>query len=318
MEFRNKTQIGNKVFAWAKVKDLRISKYNVRPEVSEEEREEIKETLGKSIKEIGLQQIPVCTSEGEVYIGGRRLIAHDEIGEEWMLVEIRDASPFEQMLASYTENFHRKSPDYWNEGKLFSQMIKLGKVSQRELAKKLGLSRPYVEDRIQIWERLSGRRASMSGLDFKQVRLLTRDTDIPEGKLDTLIEDLKSGELSTRELEKILAETKIAKKWLSEASEKVRKSLEPIYEPLLYTKALDLDRLNRDISKAEGNPLPLKKMKIAFSYFGSDEKAEQFAKMCDGRYLGKVTETWALMEIDPYKYEEEMTKLKEKDKEKEG
>lgn len=302
VEFRNKTQVGNKVFAWARVKDLKVSPYNVRPEVTEEEREEIRSSLAKSIKELGLQQIPVCTSNGEVYIGGRRLIAHDELGEEWMLVEIRDATPFEQMIASYTENFHRKEPNYLDEGRLFLQMCELGGISKRKLAKKLGVSEGYVRDRIRIWERLN--RHGVTTLTFEQARLLALDI-IPDDKREILIQRLETGEIDFSKLQRIISKSKAALQLIEQApTEEIQKQLKAEFEDVLWTEDLSFDYLEYRWEFLVNGKRKLKKVMLPADAFKDENEATEFAKKCYGRCIGKKTETYWVLEVDPFVYKE--------------
>jgi len=296
VEFRDVTTISGKKFGFVRVKDTKISPYNVRPEASPEEKE-IKD-LAKSIKELGLQQLPVCTSKGEVYIGGRRKIAMELNNEEWMLVEIRDLPPLEQMLASYSENFHRREPDYWNEGILFKKMMSLGNLSYRELAKKLGLSKDYVAYRVKITNTLN--KALTEGITFDQARILS-SSRVPEKVREKLVTRLKAGEIDTKKLIKILAKTDTAKEMLETTTDEIREKIEEEFKDQFYTEHLDLDYLDYRISKEEGSPITkLKPVEIPTDKFNSIEEARNFFRKCGGQLLGKRELYYG--KIDPYKY----------------
>jgi len=296
MEMKNKTVIGKKIFAYVKVKDLKISEYNVRPGATPEEKEEIKTELAKSIKELGLQQLPVITPEGEVFIGGRRTIAFKELGEEWMLAEIRNAAPFEQMIASYTENFHRKSPDYMNEGRLFKEMIKEG-VAKGDiklqghgdkghgiLGKKLGISNDYVDARVRIFETLSS-AAGGSGIAFEQARMLST-SDIPDDKRAELVKMASEG-IKTQDLKKIIATTNATKALLEGETEEVQKQAEKEFKDQLYTKDLDITAIKWRLEEIAGDSHSTGKGRIWWDEHGitSTEEAIAWFKKYGGRHL---------------------------------
>lgn len=284
MEMKNKTVIGKKIFAYVKVKGLTISKYNVRPETTPEEKEEIKAELAKSIKELGLQQLPVITPDGEVFIGGRRTLAFKELGEEWMLAEIRDALPFEQMIASYTENFHRKSPDYMNEGKLFKSMCEEGGVSTRELSKKLGVSDEYIGVRIRIYEKLNDANA-VGTIAFEQARMLST-ADIPEDAREKLVKMASDG-IKTQDLKKIIATTNATKALLEGETEEVQKQAEKEFKDQLYTKGLDITAIKWRLEEIAGDSHSTGKGRVWWDEEGIKSVAEAVAwfKKYGGRHL---------------------------------
>jgi ParB-like chromosome segregation protein Spo0J len=99
-----------------------------------------------------MQQLPVSSPNGEIFIGGRRLKAYELKGEQWLAVEIRDVDDFEQMRSSWAENRARKEIDPLEEGKHFKKMVDFQKLSGAQLARDLGLSDDYVLDGLQIAE----------------------------------------------------------------------------------------------------------------------------------------------------------------------
>lgn len=284
MEMKNKTIVGNKTFAYVKVKGLKISKYNVRPETTPEEKEEIKTELAKSIKELGLQQLPVITSEGEVFIGGRRSIAFKELGEEWMLAEIRDAAPFEQMIASYTENFHRKEPDFMNEGKLFEQMCKEGQVSAAELGKKLGLSQETINHKISAYDKLHDLSGGQS-ITFEQARMLST-SDIPDDKREELVKMVSEG-MKTQDLRKIIATTNAAKALFDGETEEIKKQAEKEFADKLYTKDLNIGELRWRLEEIAEDSHPTGEGRIWWDKknIKTTEEAIAWFKKYGGRHL---------------------------------
>lgn len=291
MEIRNKISIGSKTFAFVRVKDLTISKYNVRPEITPEDKEEIRTELAKSIRELGLQQLPVVTPEGEVFIGGRRTVAFKELGEEWMLAEIREATPFEQLVASYTENFHRKAPNFMEEGKLFKQMCEIGQVSAAQLAKKLGLSDTTILSKIKAWEKLHDLPGGET-ITFEQARMIT-SSDISDDVRKKLVERLKDG-MKTDTLTKAIARTNAVKSLLDGEPEELKKKALQRFEDQFYSEELDmgevlwfLEEWNKDSHKLTegikmGNEINAKTFEEANAWFN------KYGGYC----LGPVTNAW--------------------------
>ncbi|MEM2271930.1 MAG: ParB/RepB/Spo0J family partition protein [Archaeoglobaceae archaeon] len=288
MEIREKVQIGNKTFAFVRVKDLKISPYNVRPEITPEEREEIKAELAKSIKELGLQQLPVVTPNGEVFIGGRRTVAFKELGEEWILVEIRDATPFEQLVASYTENFHRKSPDYLHEGRLFKQMCELGGISEVELSKKLGIPRSTISNKIRVYEKLGQILNECSGgtsipgkqvLSFEDAKMIAsiEEDDKRERLVDLVIEK----GLKTEDIKRIIATTNAVKSLIEGEKPEIQKKAKEKFEPLYYTPDLDIAEVKWQLEEWAGDSHPLSRGRIWWDEHGitcTEEAVKWFQK----------------------------------------
>jgi len=317
--FRNVTLRNGRLEGELNVKLAEISVYNVRPNPTQAEQKEIKFTLGKSIILQGLQQIPVSNPKGEIFIGGRRLTAFKEIGRKWIPVEIRDLTPYQEVIASNTENKHRRNPDYMKQGRSYSLAIALRNqdpVSTKrtwktftatDLSRDLGVSAEYVTQRIRIYKTLS--QYGVRTLSFEQARILS-SSSIPDDKTEELIRNLESGELDTSGLVKITGKTKIAEDMLGFASTEVKEKVEPLHKDTFYSDKLDLDRLEYDIAKAGGGNLPLKAIKVDVSYFKDESEARAFAKRCGGRLLKK--ESFWNMEIDLYRCQDEMKNAKKK------
>ena len=309
VEFRDRIKLGGKTFALIRVKDAKISKYNVRKEPDKLEREVIKETLAKSIKELGLQQMPVCTSEGEIFVGGRRYIAYDELQEEWMAVEVRDLLPVDQMMASWTENFHRKEPDYWNEGRLFKKMITLGGVSIRSLAERLGVSEPYVRHRIKIHEKISDAFASRA-ITYETARYIAT-SELPQEAEQKLFDKAISERLEAPEVKKLISNGKAVSTLLEGTTEEIAKEFTDKLGEKLYLEELDIGRIHHDITVAEGNQPALKTIEIEGDVFKSEQEADTYFKKYGGCFVAKVI-LW-VGKVDPYLYEKEREQEGKKD-----
>lgn len=264
-----------KKFGWLNVKKAKISPYNVRHSESPEEKKEIELDLSKSIKKLGLQQIPVATKLGSVYIGGRRLIAHDINAEEWMLCEQRDASPQEQLVTSYSENYNRKEMHYLNEGRAFTILCKMEKISQRKLAEKLGISVGYISDRISCWKHLSVHAVNIISsrsnkddnpdrvLTFEKARLLATE-DIPDKIRVKLVKEIIKKGFSFKELKSILDKGR-KKIWEIENVDKsVRMVLNQKYDNYWDTE-LSVEKIEDEIRKLKGLPSKTRKWRVSLN-----------------------------------------------------
>jgi len=298
--FQKVWKVGDRTFGLLKVSEAKVSRWNIRTDLSIAEMEEIKQNLAPSIEKEGLLQIPVATSRGEIYIGGRRLEAVKFLNEPVILVEIRDEDPFTQLKRSWTENFRRKDSNrFWEEGAKFKEMLKLKKMSIRELARELGVSEYYVRSRVKIHERLSA--IADRSLTIEEARYLAY-ADLPDKVLERFIDGLSSNKMSLDKVKRIVHITKTAKELLETTNDEIRKKLEKEFEDDFWTENLSLDYLNYRITQEEGGNIKLKTVRIEESYFKTEDEAKQFAKKCAGRYLGK--KTFYVLEIDPYRYKQ--------------
>lgn len=334
VEFKDRVKIDGTEYAMLKVSTASISKYNVRPTPTKEERTEIAEGLAQSIKEIGLKQLPVCTSKGEIYIGGRRYIAFDINQKDWMAVRIEDATPFEQLIASYSENDQRKNVTYQNEGKLFYNMLELGndefrdetrekgswkKFTQEDLAKKLGKSQSDIQRKIQVYKNLViteiiPLRSYPDRVTptLEQAIVVARTTTPKEARpiLIKQIVDKKIKNVPT--LRKVIDDSRESIELFESAkNEKIQTEVETKHKDNLFTTEIDPNRIIYDLSIAEKAQPKLTKLEIKKGEYGvnTEEEADEYAHKFSGRYL--KTLTVFVVEVDLYRYQDETTRQKE-------
>jgi len=165
VEFLKTWDINGKKFGLLKL-PAPISPYNIRndDEVKEEELEFIND-LAESIKEIGLEQLPLCSPKEGIFVGRNRYFACRRAGIDSILVEIRDISPFEQKRLSHQENIKRrniswiKSAQYCKElrGKCLNpnaiRSLRRYERSMKEISKITGLSESQVEIYLEKWRK---------------------------------------------------------------------------------------------------------------------------------------------------------------------
>ena len=289
----------------------KISPYNEGSDLTPEERKEIVEALKNSIKQQGLQQMMVATSKGEVFIGGSRLEALKELGVKEVWVEIRDGTPDQLILWSITENLFRKPVEsrFLEEGKRFKQWLELTGKTKRDLARQLGVSENYVGDKVRIYEHLieetNAEPGSVSQLDFKKAREIARTwTWTTEEEREKLINQTLENDWDFNKLRRVIQTTRAAKELLATTTDEIREKLEDEFEDKFFSEELKLAEVEMRLSEEETGEVPLKKIKVAGSWFSTEEAATNFAIKCGGRLLGKVVEEYWVMEVNPVKFRE--------------
>jgi ParB-like chromosome segregation protein Spo0J len=223
-KFKDVVTVGNKTFGYLKVTESSLSPNNIRPEISKEEVQVIKVTLLPSIDAIGMQQLPVSTPNGEIFIGGRRRQVYLEKKETWLPIEIRDTQDYDQMKDSWAENRARKDVEPLEEARHFAKMMKEKNISAEKLADELGLPHTYVKDRRQILEAFGispesgvSKIAESKGLTkeeekktitYEKARVLSRDW-VPKKTREKLVKKIKDEGLSHQELQRELGKGKV-------------------------------------------------------------------------------------------------------------
>lgn len=219
--FKDIVTVGNKTFGYLKISESSLSPNNIRPEISQEQIQEIKVTLLPSIDAIGLQQLAVCTPNGEIFIGGRRREAYKLRGETWLPVEIRDTDPYDQMKDSWAENRARKDVEPLEEAIHFKKMMETNKLPAYKLAKDLGLPQVYIDDRLSILRTFSpsggieikeghglSKEQEKKTVTFAKARVLSRDW-VPKKTREKLVKKIRDEGLSHEELQRELGKGKV-------------------------------------------------------------------------------------------------------------
>ena len=240
-KFKDVVTVGNKTFGYLKLSESSLSPNNIRPKISKEEIQIIKVTLLPSIKAIGMQQLPVCAPNGEIFIGGRRRQVYLEEGETWLPVEIREEESYDQMRDSWAENRARKDVEPLEEAKHFKKMMALQKIVHKALAQYLGLPHTYIAERIQILDALgtesvpitSGKGLSKEQekktITIEKAKVLSRDW-VPHKTREKLVKKIKEEGLSHEELQRELGKGKVTQTIIEqEENPEVKKKLEEKY-----------------------------------------------------------------------------------------
>ncbi|MBM6616927.1 ParB/RepB/Spo0J family partition protein [Bacillus suaedaesalsae] len=132
-----------------KLKDLRPNPYQPRKYFEEEAIEELKESI---IQHGILQPIIVRKSiKGyEIVVGERRFRAAKAAGLEVAPVVVKELSEQEMMELALLENLQREDLTPIEEAQAYQSLIEQLNLTQEQLAKRLGKSRPHIANHIRL------------------------------------------------------------------------------------------------------------------------------------------------------------------------
>jgi ParB family transcriptional regulator, chromosome partitioning protein len=185
------------------LKDLRPNPYQPRKNFGQEAIDELKE----SILEHGILQPLVVrrTIKGyEIVVGERRFRAAKEAKLETVPAVVRELSEQQMMELAVLENLQREDLNPIEEGLAYQTLMEKLKLTQEEVAKRLGKSRPHVANHIRllslpskIQELISGGKISMGhGRALLGLR--------QKAKLSVIVEKVVNEALNVRQLEKLI------------------------------------------------------------------------------------------------------------------
>lgn len=177
--------------------------------------EEKLEELAASIKEHGLIQPVVLRKSGkgyEIVAGERRWRAARKIGIKEVPCIVKELTDEENMLLAIIENMQREDLNPIEEAEGINQMIETYGLTQEQVSKSVGKSRPYIANSLRLLRlpdviigyvaegQLSAGHAKMlAGIEDDKKQIDLADAAIKEG-------------WSVRQLEKIIREDKPAAK----------------------------------------------------------------------------------------------------------
>ncbi|WP_246944305.1 ParB/RepB/Spo0J family partition protein [Bacillus pinisoli] len=132
-----------------KMKEIRPNPYQPRKHFQEEAIQELKDSI---IQHGILQPIIVRkTIKGyEIVVGERRFRAAKAAGLESIPVVVRELSEQEMMELALLENLQREDLTPIEEAQAYQLLIEELKVTQEQLAKRLGKSRPHIANHIRL------------------------------------------------------------------------------------------------------------------------------------------------------------------------
>lgn len=220
------------------------------------------EELADSIREHGLIQplvVRKSTNGYEIVAGERRWRAARKIGIKEIPAIVRELSDEENMLLAIIENMQREDLDPIEEAEGISQMIETYGLSQEQVSKSLGKSRPYITNQLRLLKLPEEIRKMVSNgrLSSGHVRaLITIDDE--EKQIKLAVQAVEQG-LSVRQVEA-----------LAKANKNVKKS-----KSAKKKKSADVKRVEEDLKVALGTKVNLnqngKKGKIEIEFYSKDE-----------------------------------------------
>lgn len=186
-----------------KLNELRPNPYQPRKTFQQETIDELKE----SIIEHGILQ-PIVVRKSirgyEIVVGERRFRAAKEAKLETIPAVVRTLSEQQMMELAVLENLQREDLNPIEEGLAYQLLIEKLKLTQEEVAKRLGKSRPHIANHIRllslpqkIQELISGGKITMG---HGRALLGLRQKE----KLPSLVEKVTKEALNVRQLEKLI------------------------------------------------------------------------------------------------------------------
>lgn len=166
--------------------------------------------LSKSIEQNGVFQ-PIIVRKSvngyEIIAGERRFRASKMAKKKTIPAIIRELSESQMLEIAVLENLQRENLSPLEEAEAYDTLIKKLEITQEEVSKRLGKSRPYIANYLRLLNlpTLSKKYLKEGKLSMGQARTLLGLKD--KNKIDYLAKTVVSKGLTVRELEKMVAET---------------------------------------------------------------------------------------------------------------
>jgi len=297
--FSKRWTVGTKEFGYLK-KPWTISTNNVRSSASKIDKADIKTNLAPNIKSIGLQQLPVVDGKGEVFIGGRRTVACEINGKENLLVEVRDIPDIDQMTASWGENYVKRDMRADQEGRLFERMGKKFGLSERELAKKLGVGKDAINRKIRAYNEFfvsrnetvphNSTNDSAKAFNFgKAIELLP----LHSKQKDRMLKEIKTKGMTVPQVREIIKHSNAMISVADTFDEPKKTAILTKIEPNLFRKELKPEKIIYDINEVAGASHKVSPHKIPKEQFTTQKEADdEYFIPRGGRCLGDTTEQY--------------------------
>lgn len=252
-------RLENRGISYIDINDIKPNEKQPRKNFDEEKLEE----LATSIKEHGLIQ-PVILRHSEIgyeiVAGERRWRACRKAGIKEIPSIIKELTDEQNMLIAIIENMQREDLNPIEEAEGLNQMIESFGLTQEEVSKSIGKSRPYITNALRLLKLPEQIRNFLSEgkISTGHARAIA---GIPDSKKQVEIaEYVIEKELSVREIEKLIKELGSDKK------KNTQKKAE---------KTPDVKRLEEDLKQIMGAKVNLsqkgKKGRIEIEYYSREE-----------------------------------------------
>ena len=255
-----------------------ISIHDVRPNANQPRKtfdEEKIAELAASIRENGIIQPLIVRKKGKAYeivAGERRWRASVKAELKEVPCIVRDIDDEQNMLLAIVENMQREDLNPLEEAEGLNQMIATYGLTQEQVSKSVGKSRPYIANSLRLLKLPEDIKALISEGTISAGHgraLLSVEDEERQKKLTDMI--LKEG-LSVRETERLASEEPAARR-----KKAGRKPKDP-----------DVAKVEADLKEALGTRVSIRKTgrkgKIEIEFFSRDE-LERLIEMLES--LGK-------------------------------
>ncbi len=131
------------------LEEIKKNPYQPRTVFNEEKLNELKDSIEKNGL---LQPIVVKKAVKGYYIiaGERRFRAFELLGKKTIPAIIKEMSDEEMMIFAVLENLQREDLSSLEEAESYKNLMDKMELTQEELAKKLGKSRPYIANSLRL------------------------------------------------------------------------------------------------------------------------------------------------------------------------
>lgn len=201
--FTNMETVKEETVQEVRTKELRPNPYQPRKVFDKEAIEELKQ----SIIEHGILQ-PIIVRKSikgfEIVVGERRFRAAKEAKLETVPVVVRELNEQQMMELAVLENLQREDLSPIEEGSAYQLLMEKLKLTQEELAKRLGKSRPHIANHIRLLSLPPKIQALISegeiSMGHGRALLGLRNKD----KLQAVVEKTMKDHLNVRQLEQLI------------------------------------------------------------------------------------------------------------------
>lgn len=259
ISIEKKQENEDKGISFINVNEIKPNQNQPRKTFDEEKLEE----LANSIKEHGLIQ-PVILRKAdrgyEIVAGERRWRACRRAGIKELPCIIKELTDEQNMLLAIIENMQREDLNPIEEAEGLNQMITAFGMTQEQVSKSVGKSRPYITNALRLLKLPNEVRKLVSDekLSTGHARAIAGIPSV-EKQIQIAEYAVKNG-LSVREIENLIREENTVKKKTSK-----RKS----------PKSADVKRVEEDLKHIMGTKVSLnqsgKKGKIEIEYYSREE-----------------------------------------------
>ena len=249
------------------ISKLRPNPYQPRKTFSEEAIDELAESIGKHgvLHPIIVRK----TIKGyEIVVGERRMRAAKKAGLKEIPAVVREFSDNEMMELALIENLQREDLNPIEEARAYEKLIEHFSITQDELAKRIGKSRPHIANHLRLLQlpKLVQQFIADGKLSMGHGRALLGLKD--KQKMSALLEKILKEKLSVRDVEALVQR-------MNENVSRETKRKPPLLSPFLKMKQKELEeRLGTSVTIKRGK----RKGKIEIEFF-SEEDLERIIEL---------------------------------------